>query len=78
MLNMSQPRVSRQLSILKQAKLIKERRKGRWIYYTINHAAYYGHLTKLLEQLPDWLKDDEIYNNDKAKLYKLYESKNGS
>lgn len=35
-LNMSQPKVSFHLNILKEAGLIKDRKDGRWIYYRIN------------------------------------------
>ena len=36
-LNLSQPAVSHHLKILKQARLIKDHRKGRWSFYTIDH-----------------------------------------
>lgn len=38
-LDMSQPRVSRHLAILRTAKLVSTRRNGRWIYYSLapNH-----------------------------------------
>ncbi|TAN46041.1 MAG: ArsR family transcriptional regulator [Nitrospirae bacterium] len=35
-LNMSQPKVSFHLNILKEAGLIKDRKDGRWIYYRID------------------------------------------
>lgn len=74
-LDMSQPRVSRQLAILKQARLIKDRRDGKWIYYKIDENAYSGYLMKILGNIPEWLKEDTVYNNDRAMLKKLSELK---
>jgi ArsR family transcriptional regulator len=37
-LNMVQPRVSFHLSALKEAALIKDRRQGKWIHYSLNEA----------------------------------------
>lgn len=42
-LEMLQPKISRHLSLLKNAELIVDRRAGTWIYY------------KLHPELPDWL-----------------------
>lgn len=75
-LDMSQPRVSRQLAILKQARIIKDRRDGKWIYYKIDENAYSGYMIKILEQIPEWLKDDIVYKNDKAMLKKISKLKN--
>ena len=35
-LDMSQPAVSHHLKVLRQAKLIKDRKEGKWIYYSLN------------------------------------------
>lgn len=69
-LDMSQPRVSRQLAILKQAKLIKDRRDGKWIYYRIDKSCNSGQLMSILPLLPDWLANDPEFNNDKLTLQK--------
>ncbi len=34
-LNLSSPRISQHLAILKRAKIVKERREGKWIYYSL-------------------------------------------
>ena len=63
-LELSQPKISRHLAILREAKLISARRKGKWVYYrlslalspwhtaTIEHAAsaeqHKIHMKKLL------------------------------
>jgi DNA-binding transcriptional ArsR family regulator len=70
-LDMSQPRVSRQLAILKQSKIIKDRREGKWIYYRIDENEYTKHLMSILSLVPDWLCDDAEFNNDKSMLKKV-------
>jgi len=45
-LHMSQPAVSHQLRILRTARLVKPRRAGREIFYTVDDA----HVTVLLEE----------------------------
>ncbi len=75
-LNMSQPRVSRQLAILKQSKIIKDRREGKWIYYKIDENEYTKHLLSILSFLPDWLSGNEVFNKDRAMLEKNYAMKN--
>ena len=35
-LGMSQPRIPRQLDVLKRAELIINSKKGKWVYYKIN------------------------------------------
>ena len=75
-LDMSQPRVSRQLSILKQARLIKDRRDGKWIYYKIEDNEYTKYLMAILPFLPGWLEKDPEYTNDRAMLRKINVIKN--
>jgi DNA-binding transcriptional ArsR family regulator len=75
-LNMSQPRVSRQLAILKQNRLIKDRREGKWIYYRIEENEYTEQLLNIIALFPDWLDDDREYNEDKRMLSKTLELKN--
>lgn len=74
-LKMSQPRVSRQLAILKQSKLIKDRREGKWIYYKIETNSTTEHLQSLLSMLIEWIKDDTEFNLDKKMLLGLSDLK---
>ena len=74
-LDMSQPRVSRQLAILKQSKIIKDRREGKWIYYRIGENNYTRFLMSIVTMMPDWLKDDPEFNNDKTMLQKISDLK---
>ena len=39
-LNLSQPAISHHLRILKQARLITDRREGKWIYYSLNRKRF--------------------------------------
>ncbi|MBM7702874.1 ArsR/SmtB family transcription factor [Metabacillus iocasae] len=49
----SQPSISQHLRKLKDAGLLKERRKGQWIFYSINtECEYYEFVSNLLESLP--------------------------
>ncbi len=64
-LGMSQPRVSRQLAVLKQGELVISSRKGNWIYYKINPDLIGKGMKKdILSQLSKWLNDDEIARSD--------------
>ncbi|MCA0971678.1 metalloregulator ArsR/SmtB family transcription factor [Halobacillus litoralis] len=53
-LKMSQPSVSQHLRKLRDAGLVKERRKGQWIFYSLNteHETY-PVIRHVLEQIPD-------------------------
>lgn len=51
--NISQPAVSQHLRKLKDLGLIKEERKGQWIFYSIEKSnEYYSFLKPVLDQLP--------------------------
>ncbi len=74
-LGMSQPRVSRQLAILKQARLIKDRREGKWIYYKIDDRESNSYLMGILSALPELLRNDATFTNDAAMLKKISDIK---
>lgn len=52
-LQMTQPAVSQHLRKLKTAKLVKERREGQWVFYSLDATAAYPFLAQNLEVLPD-------------------------
>ncbi|MEH7110625.1 ArsR/SmtB family transcription factor [Bacillus sp. JJ1764] len=57
----SQPSISQHLRKLKDAGLVKEERRGQWIYYSLNlQNELYGLLLDILENVPN--------QNDKIKL----------
>jgi ArsR family transcriptional regulator, arsenate/arsenite/antimonite-responsive transcriptional repressor len=50
----SQPSISQHLRKLKDAGLVKEERRGQWIYYSLNQESeQYGLLKDILEHVPD-------------------------
>jgi len=53
-LQMSQPSVSQHLRKLRDAGLVKEQRRGQWIFYSLNNShATYPIIQQVLEQIPD-------------------------
>nr|WP_028784630.1 metalloregulator ArsR/SmtB family transcription factor [Thalassobacillus devorans] len=53
-LQMSQPSISQHLRKLRDAGLVKEQRRGQWIFYSVNtnHPSYLI-VQQVLEQIPD-------------------------
>ncbi|MGP4106384.1 ArsR/SmtB family transcription factor [Virgibacillus sp. L01] len=52
--NASQPAISQHLRKLRDVGLVKEERRGQWIFYSINKSNdYYPFVEQLLNQLPD-------------------------
>lgn len=52
--DMSQPSISQHLRKLKDAGLVKEARKGQWIYYSLNkNNEFYPLIEKVLGFVPD-------------------------
>lgn len=65
-LNMSEPRISRHLRILKCANLIDFRKEGKWYYYRISNASNLNYLFKFFNIYFNdkiFLKDIEIMEN---------------
>ncbi|OMD04119.1 metalloregulator ArsR/SmtB family transcription factor [Paenibacillus sp. FSL R5-0636] len=63
----SQPSVSQHLRKLKDAGLVKENRKGQWIFYSINSNSNHNELIqKLLSYVPS--QDHELEELDKKGL----------
>jgi ArsR family transcriptional regulator, arsenate/arsenite/antimonite-responsive transcriptional repressor len=51
---MSQPSISQHLRKLKDAGMVKEERRGQWIYYSLNtQSEMYGIMEDILEHLPE-------------------------
>ncbi|WP_345240448.1 metalloregulator ArsR/SmtB family transcription factor [Pontibacillus salipaludis] len=53
-LDMSQPSISQHLRKLRDAGIVKEKRKGHWMFYALNedHAAF-DLISRILEHMPD-------------------------
>lgn len=64
-LKMTQPSVSQHLRKLKTAKLVKERREGQWVFYSIDGTVY-PFIESTFQALPDlsgeiqWLRDNGL------------------
>ncbi len=59
--NMSQPAISQHLRKLRDIELVREERKGQWIFFSINEEHEdYPFIRNILEHLP--LQDDLVTN----------------
>ena len=65
LLGLSQPTVSRHLSVLRAAGLIEERKEGRWSHYRLAPAAPFPR--RLLETLRGWGEDDPAVRSDRER-----------
>ncbi|MEH7273936.1 ArsR/SmtB family transcription factor [Neobacillus vireti] len=62
---MSQPSISQHLRKLKDAGMVKEERRGQWIYYSLNtQNEFYGLIEDVLEHVPEQI--DKIKMIEKA------------
>lgn len=62
-LDMSQPKVSFHLNVLKEAGLIKDRKHGRWIHYKINASDMFRRF--LLMSVAERLNDENTMKDGK-------------
>jgi ArsR family transcriptional regulator, arsenate/arsenite/antimonite-responsive transcriptional repressor len=68
-LGTSQTRVSKHLRILKDAGLVKSKKKGLWVHYSISKNSS-KNIKEILLFLKQILNDDRILINDKKRLAK--------
>ncbi len=69
-LNISQTRASRNLSMLYDAGFLKQRREGLWAYYSVDKSHLENHLAALLEAVKIGLKENPMAIQDKENLNK--------
>ncbi|GAB1798378.1 ArsR/SmtB family transcription factor [Priestia megaterium] len=63
----SQPSISQHLRKLKDIGLVKEQRKGQWIFYSINQThEHYDFLVRILDSLPN--QDERLIELEKQGL----------
>ncbi|MEH7005384.1 ArsR/SmtB family transcription factor [Priestia megaterium] len=63
----SQPAISQHLRKLKDVELVKERRKGQWIFYSLNkESKYYEFVLSILESVPS--QDERLNELEKQGL----------
>ncbi|MCI5208574.1 MAG: ArsR family transcriptional regulator [Candidatus Electrothrix sp. ATG2] len=58
LLELAQPTVSKHMKILEEAGLVKRRRQGTWILYSLADDEESIYAQTMLAQLKGWLKDD--------------------
>lgn len=68
-MEISQSRASRNLGILKEAGLLKDKRIGQWVHYSLNKEGTAYH-SALLQLVNNCLNDDKTILKDKEMLKK--------
>lgn len=66
-LELSQPKISRHLAILREANVLQDRRAGLWIYYRL-HQDLPEWCTTILQALRQGSQDEAIYQQDLERL----------
>jgi ArsR family transcriptional regulator, arsenate/arsenite/antimonite-responsive transcriptional repressor len=71
-LDMSQPKVSFHLNVLKEAGFIKDRKDGRWIHYRLDETDIFRRflLLSVMEKLPE-----DAFREDKQRLDEFLKEK---
>lgn len=67
-LGIAQPSVSRHMSLLKEAGLVRDEREGQWIIYRLCDEKVNQYAPALLRQLQAWVNDDATIVRDKNML----------
>lgn len=71
MLDLAPSTVSKHMSILKQAGLVKSRKDSRWVYYQTSNSEKKTAIHRIYQILNDDIKTDPLISNDKARLRKI-------
>ncbi len=64
-----QPKISRHLAYLRNARIVQARREGKWMHYRIVMPPNAG-AAQVLRQTLEWLSEDRAMQADKARLSK--------
>ena len=72
-LEMSQPRISRHLNVLKNAGLVEDRREGKWIHYSLREETHGKEIKILLDSMVVMGNDDAVVRADKKTLKKQFD-----
>ncbi|BCU82069.1 transcriptional regulator [Polycladomyces abyssicola] len=67
-LNISQPAVSQHMRRLKNAKLVKERRQGQWVFYSLDGSEF-PFMASVLNCLPDMSSEIEALKEKGLKVH---------
>ncbi len=66
-LGLGQSTVSRHLFLLKMGGLVKERREGKWVLYSLDGSGDAIFARRILGCLKGWLNDDAVVSRDRAR-----------
>lgn len=66
-LEFNQSTISKHLFLLKTAGLVKERREGKWVHYSLDGADGSLYVRKMLRLLKGWLNDDPRVARDRER-----------
>jgi ArsR family transcriptional regulator, arsenate/arsenite/antimonite-responsive transcriptional repressor len=66
-LQLSQPKISRHLAILREHQLLRDRREGQWIYYRLNPDIP-GWSLRTLDALIQGAEDKSPFREDEARI----------
>jgi len=66
-LELTQGTISKHLSLLKKAGLVKERQEKKWVYYALDGSGRSPYAGKMVATLKGWLNDDPIVSRDRKR-----------
>ena len=67
-LNMSQPRISRHLGVLKNAGLVNDHREGKWVFYSLPNGIESPEVRTVLQSLSSLANKDPLVIKDNKNL----------
>jgi len=71
--DMAQSKLSHHLIALRDAGFIRDEKRGKWNYYSIDSKAMDSMRKDLLASLSTWLDDDSLIETDRQRLEKVKE-----
>lgn len=71
-LNLASSTVSKHLSILRDAELILDEKRGKWVHYRLNPDKTEAYVSELLPLLAGWLPDDQTVVRDARAIKKVH------
>lgn len=63
----NQSTISKHLFLLKAAGLVRERREGKWVHYSLDGSGGSPYARKMLKVLKNWLNDDPVVERDRKR-----------
>jgi len=66
-IQLSQPTISNNLSLLKSAGLIRDRKDKKWVFYYLDGKGADGYAGRVLRNLRGWLNDDPLIARDRKR-----------